>query len=388
MPEGDCAEILEHGFQKGSGRVGRSQILEDNLKVQLAVNAHIRHRLTQYDSLMVTNKGQDAKLKARETVYSQVQAIAGSWRATSSQTSISKPHSSVPKNAAAILEANRQRRTRQIMAQTSPAYEAHVLENALGELRLNEDQREAGARAVALATCGLARKHAQRVARGAVADRELLRQYKLDPSIPITNRRRNEVLRLLTMNETQDPNPKRRTKRDNKEELSITAKSVELEPREIDRCVPENASSDDQPYKPHLLRNKDRLPENTHTYIGSLARTPGDGLPLGARGHDSYVPIYAPKSNIDTARWSRYPLRSSRRTTTDNGPANPNIETPRQSRYSLRSSHKATGSIHTTNDNVLSPTEESTSEGRLLVEDSDRMDIDDISSRTAGVHLA
>lgn len=50
-------EILEHGFQKGSGRVGRSQILEDRLKVQLAVNAHIRHRLTQYDSILAAHKG-------------------------------------------------------------------------------------------------------------------------------------------------------------------------------------------------------------------------------------------------------------------------------------------------------------------------------------------
>lgn len=80
IPEDSCAEILKHGFEKGSGRVGRSKTLEDRLKVQLAVNAHIRHRMTNCDSILAANRGRDAKLAAREMVYDQVQAIADSWR--------------------------------------------------------------------------------------------------------------------------------------------------------------------------------------------------------------------------------------------------------------------------------------------------------------------
>ena len=121
MPEDACSEILEHGFQKGSGRVGRSGTLEDNIKVQLAVNAHIRHRLTQYDAILAANKGQDAKLVVREIVNGQVQAIADSWRATSSQAGDSLPRTPVPKDPAAILEANRQRRIRTSKIQTTTA---------------------------------------------------------------------------------------------------------------------------------------------------------------------------------------------------------------------------------------------------------------------------
>ena len=134
IPDGACSEILEHGFQKGSGRVGRSRQLEDRLKVQLAVNAHIRHRLTQYDSILAASKGRNAKLAARETVYGQVQAIADTWRDPN-------PRTPAPKDSAATLEANRQRRIRNSKAQKLTANEGQVLEEALSGLRLSENER-------------------------------------------------------------------------------------------------------------------------------------------------------------------------------------------------------------------------------------------------------
>ena len=79
-------EILEHGFLKGSGRVGRSTTLDEELKIELAVNAHIRHRFTDYDSLYTqmkaANVNGDMKKIARTRVYDQVTKIAQSWRGT------------------------------------------------------------------------------------------------------------------------------------------------------------------------------------------------------------------------------------------------------------------------------------------------------------------
>ena len=376
IPEGACTEILEHGFQKGSGRVGRSQKLEERLKVQLAVHAHIRHRLTQYDSILAAKKGQDVKLAAREMVYGQVQAIADSWRATGSQGWNSKSRTSEPRDSAAILEANRQRRRRRRKAQKAPANEAQVLEDALGELRLNEKQCEAGPQAEAAQR--LTQKVAQKFTRKGSfpkATWDLLRQFELDPSVGMTKTEKKFVLRLqreqkeglrkgkYTQNahERQDLTPIKPTKRAEYRRLKITANGVELEPREIDRYVPEPRPSNDQPHKPRVLRSSHRLLGNTPTNSGDLGETSGNGVRLDPTGHDRYVPNRGPSPR--------------------NGP-------PPESRYPLRSRHGTNGDSHTNNDEGLSPIGESTSEARVLVEDSEWMDIDDISLRTAGVHLA
>ena len=102
------------------------------LKVQLAVSAHIRHCLTQYDSILASIKGHDAKLTAREIVYDQVQAIVDSWRRCVPEGRDSKPRTLVSGDSAAMLEANRQRRMRASTAKVT------ALEEALSEIRLNE----------------------------------------------------------------------------------------------------------------------------------------------------------------------------------------------------------------------------------------------------------
>ncbi|KAI9817543.1 MAG: hypothetical protein M1827_001154 [Pycnora praestabilis] len=51
IPEKDVKEILNHGFLKGSGRVGRVTGLSDQDRVRLAAFAHVRHTLTPYESL-------------------------------------------------------------------------------------------------------------------------------------------------------------------------------------------------------------------------------------------------------------------------------------------------------------------------------------------------
>ena len=92
MPSSSLTAILDHGFEKGSGRVGRAQKLDEVVKANLAVNAHIRHTMTDYDSLYSTLKAadpshaQDVRTQARIAVYDQVKRIADSWR-----TGISRP---------------------------------------------------------------------------------------------------------------------------------------------------------------------------------------------------------------------------------------------------------------------------------------------------------
>ena len=84
MPATSMETILNHGFAKRSGRVGRTKTLDEVAKANLVVNAHIRHNHTAYDSLYSTmkldNNKQDVKVRARMAVYKQVQRIAETWR--------------------------------------------------------------------------------------------------------------------------------------------------------------------------------------------------------------------------------------------------------------------------------------------------------------------
>lgn len=414
IPEGACKEILEHGFQKGSGRVGRSQTLEAKLKVQLAVNAHIRHCLTQYDSILAASKGQDAKLAAREIVHGQVQAIADSWRTTSSQAGNSKSRTSEPRGSAATLEANRQRRSQRSKAQITTTDGAQVLKEALGGLCLDGSQGEAEARAdlrklerdpnyqmtdrriVAIHnilrpngnnttqseeqaenTRRLAKKVAQKKDRERRLPwspwRGLVRQIELDPSIRTSKTKKHGALRLQSeqaekIGEGKDPlNVHERQflnqfKQEECRRLRIAANGVELGPRELDRYVPDSEPRNDQPRRSPLLRGNNCTRGKNPAKSGGLSDTPGDGVQLESRGHDRYVPNYGPR---------------------------PSIETPPKSGCPQRRSHGADGDFHN-NDNSegLDPTGESTSEGRVIGEDAECMDIDDISLRTAGVHLA
>lgn len=76
MPEESLEVILGHSFLKGSGRVGRTSTTTDKRKASLAVEAHIRHKHTPYESLLAS--GTDRK-EARESVWPSVQAIKKAW---------------------------------------------------------------------------------------------------------------------------------------------------------------------------------------------------------------------------------------------------------------------------------------------------------------------
>ena len=84
IPASSLNTILDHGFEKGSRRVGRTKTLDEIVKAKLAVNAHIRHSHTNYDSIYsaarVKSDGKNIKAYARAAVYEEVHRIADAWR--------------------------------------------------------------------------------------------------------------------------------------------------------------------------------------------------------------------------------------------------------------------------------------------------------------------
>jgi hypothetical protein len=79
-PAGREKEIAEHACQKYSGRVGRTAAAKtfDETRVKLAVIAHIRHSLTNYDELL--SQGHE-RFEAREAVNEKVFSILVIWQA-------------------------------------------------------------------------------------------------------------------------------------------------------------------------------------------------------------------------------------------------------------------------------------------------------------------
>lgn len=83
-PEGREQIIAEHACLKYSGRVGRSagaKSYEEEM-VRLAVIAHVRHRETNYDSLLA--KGW-SRGEARSHVRDRVEALIKDWRNSKSE---------------------------------------------------------------------------------------------------------------------------------------------------------------------------------------------------------------------------------------------------------------------------------------------------------------
>lgn len=86
IPSEEMEKVLLHGFQKGSGRVGRTTMLEGDEKVTLAVVAHVRHSQTPYDSLlrdMEREQGRSVvvRQKAREAIRKRLEEVLRNWRA-------------------------------------------------------------------------------------------------------------------------------------------------------------------------------------------------------------------------------------------------------------------------------------------------------------------
>ena len=78
-PADTAASIAEHACAKYSGRVGRSAAAKalDEHAVRLAVVAHIRHRETPYDRLLMMGW---ERTDARHQVEEEVQAVLARWQ--------------------------------------------------------------------------------------------------------------------------------------------------------------------------------------------------------------------------------------------------------------------------------------------------------------------
>ena len=80
-PPGRATDIAEHACLKYSGRVGRSAAAKDldAAAVRLAVNAHVRHAETNYDTLLA--RGFD-RWDARAQVGEDVDRVLAQWEAS------------------------------------------------------------------------------------------------------------------------------------------------------------------------------------------------------------------------------------------------------------------------------------------------------------------
>lgn len=78
-PTGREVVIAEHACRKYSGRVGRTAAAKslDERAIDLAAQAHVRHRETQYDHLL--SQGHD-RAHARGVVGAEVERVLDAWR--------------------------------------------------------------------------------------------------------------------------------------------------------------------------------------------------------------------------------------------------------------------------------------------------------------------
>ncbi|KAF2111321.1 hypothetical protein BDV96DRAFT_582878 [Lophiotrema nucula] len=78
IPSAERKVVLRQAFQKYSKRVGRSGQTPMPRKVQLAVIAHVRHKHTDYDRLLM--KGMDRD-DARRAIVGPMQEVLRAWGA-------------------------------------------------------------------------------------------------------------------------------------------------------------------------------------------------------------------------------------------------------------------------------------------------------------------
>lgn len=76
MPSNEKATVIRHGFEKHSGRVGRTSSIPLSRKVLLAVIAHVRHRHTEYDALL--HQGIDRE-DARNFTRDDIEHLLRKW---------------------------------------------------------------------------------------------------------------------------------------------------------------------------------------------------------------------------------------------------------------------------------------------------------------------
>lgn len=77
MPKEEAGRIADHAFEVSSGRIGRTTLVEIKKKIELAVQAYIRHAHTRYDDLL--NNGWDREA-ARQEVAGDIEQVLRRWQ--------------------------------------------------------------------------------------------------------------------------------------------------------------------------------------------------------------------------------------------------------------------------------------------------------------------
>ena len=77
-PTQEAEAIADHACQKYSGRVGRSSAAKafDAKVIELAVKAHVRHKHTHYDQLLMKGWG---RTEARSVIFEKLGQIVSEW---------------------------------------------------------------------------------------------------------------------------------------------------------------------------------------------------------------------------------------------------------------------------------------------------------------------
>ncbi|TID16784.1 hypothetical protein E2P81_ATG09343 [Venturia nashicola] len=77
IPRDMISDILRHTLKKRSGRVGRTATIPFDESINLAVRAFVRHRLTNYDELLLHGMTQN---DARQKIRSRLEKIVEDWK--------------------------------------------------------------------------------------------------------------------------------------------------------------------------------------------------------------------------------------------------------------------------------------------------------------------
>ena len=185
------------------------------------MNAHIRHKLTAYESILsATRNGErreDVKTAARDQVHDRVYAIADSWRG-SARTNHHKPmkrsknSSSAAKTSATRLESHRARRQAQAKRNDPFDPEAKAADKILNYLKLEDASGDSKSmsinrqeKALELAMKRLNMGESSEVSSGRyqrqrIAIGEDLKKLKSDPYHPMPNTRLAKVLKMHRTN--------------------------------------------------------------------------------------------------------------------------------------------------------------------------------------------
>ena len=134
-------KILDHGFEKRSGRVGRTGTLGLEEKVGLAVSAYVRHTFTPYDELLQNAKKKTSGFVDREPIRKAVKPkmdkVLEKWRIGAKSAS-----KEALKFKKALQKADRSKRTASASTESEPKKRRISFARAVKRMNPNRAQTD------------------------------------------------------------------------------------------------------------------------------------------------------------------------------------------------------------------------------------------------------